>query len=239
MKFNIIVYLLDETNKDIFADDRKEFEVEIDLSDSEKSELRELIDPVADLSDGLMPLLENKAMRLGPGYDLYDKFLDLIIPKVFVEFLIDGLNRGYIQKSMEDNHDDIHGVDFDTLFGLYGPDVVFDSSDYVCEIPKELIPKVYLTKHATKEDIYRYLMREQQDLMWSLYHNYTSDDILYDDNDFDISTWCWIEERLTKIVSERIKEATPESLLRDDYNPLNDINKENLAKIYPDTIIEN
>ena len=35
-------------------------------------------------------------------------------------------------------------------------------------------------------------------------------------------------------VSERIKEATPEKFLCDDYNPLIDVNGDNLSTLYSD-----
>lgn len=215
-----------------------EFDIEIDLSDSEKKEIMELVDPVADLDFGLIPLLEDKGICMsekGEDYPLYDKFCEAIIHKVFVESLIEKINNGDIKKAEEDNYDDLRQVDPDILFDIYAPYFSMCTSDYVCEIPKELIPKVYLTKEATNEDIHRYIHREQQNLIWSLYHHYNSDS-LFESEDFDYSLMEWIEERLSKIVSERIKEASPDNLLRDDYNPLSDVNEDNLSKLYPDPI---
>ena len=184
MKFNI--------NYAPFEEEPINFDIDVDLSESEINELRELIDPVADLSNGLIPILADKDEELaGNGRcELYYKFLDELFPKV---------------------HE----------FGI-------KLNDCICEIPQELIPKVYLSKDDTAVEINRYLLREQHHLMWSLYNEFASDNSLYDENDFDLFTWEWIEERLTKIVSERIKEAAPEDLLRDDYNPLSDITADNL-----------
>ena len=216
------------------------FDVEIDLSDSEKKEIRELVDPLDDLDCGLMPLLEDKGICMsenGEDYALYDKFSDAIFYKVFVKILIDGLNNGYITKAVEDNYDDLHQVDSELLFDIYAPYVNISTSDYVCEIPEELIPKVYLAKEATNKDIHRYIHREQHDLMWSLYHHFNSDSLLQSE-DFDYSLMEWIEERLSKIILERIKEASPEDLFRDDYNPLSDVNEDNLSTLYSDQVPE-
>jgi hypothetical protein len=229
MKFHIII-------QQDFEDIGIEFDVEIDLSYSEKKEIMDLVAPEADLDCGLLPLLENRGICMsenGEDFPLYDKFVETIFPKVFVELLIDGLNNGYIKKVEEDKYDDLRQADPELLIDIYAPCVNLSTFDYVCEIPDELIPKVYLTKKATNEDIQRYLHREQHDLMWSLYHHYNRDSPLGSD-DFDYPLMWWIEERLTKIVSERIKEATPEKLLCDDYNPLIDVNGDNLSTLYSD-----
>ena len=226
-----------------FDEEAIEFNVNIDLNDSEIQELRDLIDPVADLSQGLMPILMDKDMQLSEegdvnGYYLFDKFDDVIYPRLYIEILINGLNNGTIQKEKDDHFDDYYSADPEDLYDLYGPSVFIDRDICICEIPQELIPKVTLTKDDKTEEIHRYLLREQNTLIWSLYNFFTKNDILYDDNEFDIHTWDWIEERLTKIVAERIKEATPEELLRKDYNPLSDITEDNLTKVYPDPIVE-
>lgn len=223
-----------------FEEEPIEFDVDINLTDEDKQAIRMIIDPVADLSQGLMPILEdwgiNQSMH-DKDDTLYHKFDDVIFPKLFVEVLIQGLTNGTIKKDPSDNYDDLRSVDFDDL-DMYYPVINIDYNDCFCEIPQELIPKVYLAKDDTQEGIHRYLLREQQDLMWSLYHDFTSGSILYNENEFDDSTWDWIKERLTKIVSERIKEANPEDLLRDNYNPLSDVCLKNLSTLYPDPIIE-
>lgn len=179
-----------------------DFNVNVNLTDSEINELRELIDPVADLSNGLIPILADKDEELAENdrCELYYKFLDAIFPKIH--------------------------------------ELGIDLNDCTCEIPQELISKVYLSKDDTAVEINRYLLREQHHLMWSLYDEFASDNNIYDENDFDLFTWEWIEDRLTKIVSERVKEAAPEDLLRDDYNPLSDITADNLNSLYPYPIIE-
>ena len=135
-KFDVMVYL---TYKD------KKIEVEIDLSDKELKRIKELVansvanrNESADEDDNvpldLLQILEDKDEKL------FDKFWNVIMPPVFVEHLIDGLeNFGPDLRREEDNFRDYRKASFKELYDMYGEDI--DMTDYSifcdCRIPEE------------------------------------------------------------------------------------------------------
>ena len=214
--------------KDSCYEGKDELEAKIALSDSEVQELRELIDPVEEFWDGLMPILENKAKEIdsqtGERYPLYDKIHDAIFPIVYPEYLAVFLNGGSIKKDSQDSSDTPYPFNPD-LCELLAPYIPCETSEYVCEIPKELIPKVYLTKEAGPKEILHYLKREHLKLMDELLIDFIDLKSQSNDDTHEPVYWDSIEERLSAIVSSKIQGTTPEELQSDDYNPLKDFDK--------------
>ena len=135
-KFKVTVFL---TYKD------KEIEVEVDLSDKEVTRIKELVaasvvnkEESTDEDDNvpldLLQILEDNDEKL------FDKFWDVIMPPVFVEHLIDGLeNFGPDLRRDEDNIRDYRKASFEELYDMYGDSIDMDHSICCdCRIPEDL-----------------------------------------------------------------------------------------------------
>ena len=57
-----------------------------------------------------------------------EQFWNIIMPSVFVEFLIDAFNNGDIEEHEDDNFYDYHKADFDKLYDMYGDDIELEHS---------------------------------------------------------------------------------------------------------------
>ena len=134
-KFQVMVAL---TYKD------KDIEVEVDLSDDEVSRIKKLVayststneEPVDE--DAYVPETDLLQILEDNDEELFDKFWDAIMPPVFVEMLINGIENGYIERHDDDDFYDFHEADFDELYAMYGDDIVLEhSSCCICKIPED------------------------------------------------------------------------------------------------------
>ncbi len=115
-----------------------EIEVEVDLTNEEVSQIKEVIANNADCADeSLLPLLSDETP------ELYEKFWDAIFHPLFLELLIDGMNNyGNDIKLDEDDIEDYREADFDKVFAMYGDSIEIDPlNDCKCQIPAEWLPK--------------------------------------------------------------------------------------------------
>lgn len=122
----------------------EDIEVEIPLSEKEVARIKQLIaenvpteeppvdeDTYAPPSD-LLQILEDHAP------DLFKKFWGVIMPPVFIEMLINGLDNGHIEQHDDDEFDDYYEADFDEVYDMYGDDIELEhSSSCICRIPEE------------------------------------------------------------------------------------------------------
>ena len=138
-KFQVMVAL---TNKD------KDIEVEVELSDNEVAKIKKLvaanvsIDKQPQDEDDFVPEPDLLQILEDGEPKLFEKFWDIIMPRVFVEMLIDGFNNGYIEKGAKDGFDDYHEADFDELYEMYGDEMELEhSSCCICRIPETFISK--------------------------------------------------------------------------------------------------
>ena len=124
--------------------DDKDIEVEVELSDEEVAKIKELVakdcetrskkkvdeDSYQSPQD-LLQILEDNAPKL------FSKFWDVIMPPVFVEMLIDGMNNGYMEQSDDEEFGDYHKADFDELYAMYGEEIELEhSSCCICKVPE-------------------------------------------------------------------------------------------------------
>ena len=136
-KFNVMVALT-------YSD--KDIEVEVPLSDKEVAKIKQLIAKNDNIEEepedeeeyvpptDLLQILEDGEPKL------FEKFWDIIMPRVFVEMLIDDFNNGYIEKDAKDEFDDYHEADFDELYEMYGDEMELEhSSCCICRIPEAFV----------------------------------------------------------------------------------------------------
>ena len=136
-KFNVMVALT-------YSD--KDIEVEVPLSDKEVAKIKQLIAKNDNIEEepedeeeyvpptDLLQILEDGEPKL------FEKFWDVIMPRVFVEMLIDGFNNGYIEKYDEDDFDYDNEADFDELYDMYGDEMELEhSSCCICRIPDAFV----------------------------------------------------------------------------------------------------
>ncbi len=135
-KFKVMVAL---TYKD------KDIEVEIPLSDKEVTKIKQLVaennnteeenevdEDAYMTAPSLLTILEEN------DKDLFKKFWNIIMPPVFVEFLIDAFDNGDIEEHEDDNFYNYHKADFDKLYEMYGDDIELEhSSCCICMIPED------------------------------------------------------------------------------------------------------
>ena len=126
----------------------KDIEVEVPLSDKEIAKIKKLVAASIKKEDepedeeefvqeeSLLMILEEKAPKL------FDKFWKVIMPRVFVESLIDAFENGYIEEKHEDdNYVNYRKANFDKLYAMYGDEMELEhSSCCICKIPKEWLP---------------------------------------------------------------------------------------------------
>ena len=122
----------------------EDIEVEVDLSDDEVSRIKKLVasststneEPVDE--DAYVPETDLLQILEDNDKELFDKFWDAIMPPVFVEMLINGIENGYIEQHDDDDFYDYHEADFGELYAMYGDDIVLEhSSCCICRIPTD------------------------------------------------------------------------------------------------------
>lgn len=132
-KFDVMVALTYED---------KDIEVEVDLSDEEVAKIKKYV------SESTASAVEKNEEDYSPEPSLllileesdevlFGKFWGVIMPPVFVELLIDGIdNYGGEIKLEEDNFADYRKANFDELYDMYGDSIEIEhSSDCICRIP--------------------------------------------------------------------------------------------------------
>ena len=138
-KFKVMVFL---TYKD------KDIESVIDLSDKDVSQIKELVsngkkkkmellgEDDFQIETDLLMILETRAPKL------FNKFWKIIMPPVFIELLIDGIeNYGSDIKLEEDHFADYREASFDELYAMYGETIDIEhSSCCICKIPESWLP---------------------------------------------------------------------------------------------------
>jgi len=122
----------------------KDIEVEVELTDEEVSRIKKLVasststneEPVDE--DAYVPETDLLQILEDNDKELFDKFWDAIMPPVFIEMLINGIENGYIERHDDDDFYDYHEADFDELYAIYGDDIVLEhSSCCICKIPAD------------------------------------------------------------------------------------------------------
>ena len=133
-KFQVMVAL---TNKD------KDIEVEVELSDNEVAKIKKLIganvstDKQPQDEDDFVPEPDILQILEDGEPKLFKKFWDVIMPPVFVEMLIHGINNDYIEQHDDDDFWDYHEADFDELYDMYGDEIELEHSCCcICRIPE-------------------------------------------------------------------------------------------------------
>jgi len=122
----------------------KDIEVEVDLSDDEVARTKELVASSASTNEepedeeAYVPPMDLLQILEDNDKELFDKFWDAIMPPVFVEMLINGIENGYIERHDDDDFYDYHEADFGELYAMYGDDIVLEhSSCCICKIPAD------------------------------------------------------------------------------------------------------
>lgn len=126
----------------------KDIEVEVDLSDDEVSRIKKLVASSASTNEepeneeAYVPPMDLLQILEDNDEELFDKFWDVIMPPVFIEMLINGIENGYIEQHDDDDFYDYHEADFDELYAIYGDDIALEhSSCCICKIPEDWMPK--------------------------------------------------------------------------------------------------
>lgn len=122
----------------------KDIEVEVDLSDDEVSRIKKLVASSASTNeepvdeDAYVPETDLLQILEDNDEELFDKFWDAIMPPVFIEMLINGIENGYIERHDDDDFYDYHEADFGELYAMYGDNIVLEhSSCCICKIPAD------------------------------------------------------------------------------------------------------
>lgn len=124
----------------------KDIEVEVELSDEEVARIKQLIagninSEEPEDKEAYVPPMDLLQILEDNDEELFDKFWDIIMPPVFVEFLIDAFNNGYIEQHDDDEFDDYYEADFDEVYDMYGDDIELEhSSCCICRIPEDWLP---------------------------------------------------------------------------------------------------
>ena len=126
----------------------KDIEVEVPLSDKEVAKIKQLIAENNNIkeepedeeeyvpSTDLLQILEDN------DEELFKKFWNVIMPPVFIEMLINGLDNGHIEQHDDDDFFDYYEADFDEVYDMYGDDIELEhSSCCICRIPEDWLPK--------------------------------------------------------------------------------------------------
>ena len=83
-------------------------------------------------STDLLQILENN------DEELFKKFWNVIMPPVFIEMLINGIDNGHIEQHDDDEFFDYYEADFDEVYDMYGDDIELEHSCCcICRIPEE------------------------------------------------------------------------------------------------------
>ena len=122
----------------------KDIEVEVDLSDDEVARTKELVASSASTNeepvdeDAYVPEPDLLLILEDGEPKLFKKFWDAIMPPVFIEMLINGIENGYIEQHDDDDFYDYHETDFDELYEMYGDEMELEhSSCCICKIPAD------------------------------------------------------------------------------------------------------
>lgn len=205
----------------------EEYEVEIELSDSEVATIKRLVEEYElVLTHGLMPIIKK-----GPE-ELYKKFYDIIFPHVFLEFF----SRDEMFEPVPgDEGRTWHEEDFEYLKKTYGDNYSFDDDynyyyfddSYIVHIPEDMIPpKIKLSKEMIKDDILAYIrkwnsMREGLFDWIVAYYGYP--------HDMEASLYEIIEKRLLEIAEKAIEKCNEDTLSNVNYDPFSEIDSEEMA----------
>lgn len=126
----------------------KDIEVEVPLSDEEVARIKLLIADNATTveepedEEAYVPPTDLLQILEDNNEELFDKFWDIIMPPVFVEFLINAFNNGHIEQHDDDEFDDYYEADFEEVYDMYGDDIELEhSSCCICRIPEDWLPK--------------------------------------------------------------------------------------------------
>lgn len=126
----------------------KDIEVEVPLSDKEVARIKQLVAENVNSveepedEDAYVPPMDLLQILEDNYEKLFDKFWDIIMPPVFIEFLIDAFNNGHIEQHDDDEFDDYYEADFDEVYDMYGDDIELEhSSCCICRIPEDWLPK--------------------------------------------------------------------------------------------------
>ena len=101
-----------------FTYEDKDIEVEVELSDEEVARIKELAAASAATNEepedeeAYIPPMDLLQILEDNDEELFDKFWDVIMPPVFVEMLINGIENGYIERH---DDDDFYEKDSDLL----------------------------------------------------------------------------------------------------------------------------
>ena len=126
----------------------EDIEVEEELTDDEVARIKKLVasststneEPVDE--DAYLPETDLLQILEDNDKELFDKFWDVIMPPVFVEMLINGIENGYIEQHDDDEFFDYHEADFDEVYDMYGDDIELEHSCCcICRIPEDWLPK--------------------------------------------------------------------------------------------------
>ena len=119
----------------------KDIEVEVELSDKEVARIKELVTASAVTSkepndeEDYVPEPDLLQILEEGEPELFKKFWDVIMPPVFVEMLINGMDNGYIEQHEDDDFFNYHEADFDELYDMYGDEIELEhSSCCICKI---------------------------------------------------------------------------------------------------------
>ena len=120
----------------------EDIEVEVELTDDEVARTKELVASSASTNEepedeeAYVPPMDLLQILEDNDEELFDKFWDAIMPPVFVEMLINGIENGYIEQHDDDDFYDYHEADFSELYAMYGDDIELEhSSCCICKIP--------------------------------------------------------------------------------------------------------
>ena len=126
----------------------KDIEVEVPLSDEEVTKIKGFVAAFIasrkkhkhDPMDGFeyIPPMDLLQIIEDNDEELFDKFWNVIMPPVFIEMLINGLDNGHIEQHDDDEFFDYYEADFDEVYDMYGDDIELEhSSCCICRIPED------------------------------------------------------------------------------------------------------
>ena len=129
----------------------KDIEVEVPLSDAEVTKIKGFVAAFIasrknhkhDQMDGFeyVPPMDLLQILEDNDKELFDKFWDVIMPPVFIEMLMNGLDNGHIEQHDDDEFFDYYEADFDEVYEMYSNDIELEhSSCCICRIPDYWLP---------------------------------------------------------------------------------------------------
>ena len=140
-KFNVMVALT-------YSD--KDIEVEVPLSVKEVARIKQLIaenvnsEEEPEDEEAYVPPTDLLQILEDNDEELFNKFWGVIMPPVFIEMLINGLDNGHIEQHDDDEFFDYYEADFDEVYDMYGDDIELEhSSCCICRIPEDWLPKCF------------------------------------------------------------------------------------------------